>query len=195
MKITKTNIHAYFSITARESYRIQEFEMRSWIKSLPHVELGEEFVDLTKNKSFKHLKRLSELIHSLNDVEGICIYNFQSMTHNLELTTKLLIKMKEFNLPLYVVSSKQIFASQSERNIFLTSLILHVERNKKQNYSMGLLRAKKEGTRIGRPPKPIDFKKFDKLYSKHTLKECADRLNVSYCTLYRRRKKREVESQ
>ena len=123
----------------------------------------------------------------------VLVYELSRVGRSFYETLRALQELEELGAPVIPVSPKESFLQHLDlqiRKLVIAVLAWAAERERellRQRTREGMLRAKQEGKHIGRPRKPIDWKKFRELRSKGlSLRDIARVLGVGYSTLRRR---------
>jgi len=123
----------------------------------------------------------------------VLVYELSRIGRSFYETLRAIEELEELGAPLLPVSPRESFLQSLEsqvRKLVVAVIAWAAERERellRQRTREGMKRAKLEGKHIGRPRKPIDWKKYEELRRKGlSLKDIARVLGVGYSTLRRR---------
>jgi putative DNA-invertase from lambdoid prophage Rac len=140
----------------------------------------------------------------LNAVRGkpypVLVYELSRIGRSFYETLRALQELGGLGAPVIPESPRESFLQHLDpqvRKLVIAVLAWAAERERellRQRTREGMLRAKQEGKHIGRPKKPIDWRKYKELRSKGlSLRDIARVLGVGYSTLRRRIKEEYTE--
>lgn len=128
----------------------------------------------------------------------VLVYELSRVGRSFYETLRALEELESMGAPVIAVSPRESFLQSLDpqvRKLVIAVLTWAAERERellRQRTREGMLRAKLQGKHVGRPRKPIDWRKFHEYRRRGlSLADCARLLGVSYTTLRRRLRERE----
>lgn len=182
--------------TEKGTYENQESAIKEFLKD-KDVNIVEIFKELGESGANLDRPMMNAMINRLDEVDGICVYDWDRLTRDEEFGVMLMYKMKKLGKKVYESRSRNIlkFEEMGERVMtVLKSMIAQEERTKiKARQKMGIKRFKEKNERWGPKIKKINWKKFDE-YKELGLANTSicKLMGMSQKTLYRRLKDRQV---
>jgi len=136
-------------------------------------------------------KRLLETVE--RDPHPVLVYELSRVGRSFYEVLRAVQELERLGAPVITVSPKESFLQQLDpqtRKLIIAVIAWVAERERellRQRTREGMLRAKLEGKHVGRPRKPIDWRKYEELRRKGlSLRDIARVLGVGYSTLRRR---------
>jgi len=192
--------YAYVRVSlGEENPRNQEVAILEWTRS-QGFRILEWFVDHGVSGAVPPwerpgYKRLLEKVRV--EPLPVLVYELSRIGRSFYETLRAVEELEALGAPVLPVSPRESFLQSLDgqvRKLVIAVLAWAAERERellKQRTREGMRRAKLEGKHVGRPRKPIDWRKYEELRAKGlSLKDIARVLGVGYSTLRRRLKER-----
>ncbi len=146
-----------------------------------------------QRKAFKELFEYAEKMHP----EKVYVYEISRLGRSMIETFSVIQELEKRGIMVIPVSEKERWLAttdRSVRNLIMAIFSWVAEREREmliERTRNGLERAKKEGKKLGRPPKEINWKEVDKYREKGVSYSAISRiLDIPYPTLIRNKNKR-----
>jgi putative DNA-invertase from lambdoid prophage Rac len=193
--------YAYVRVSLAEEHpENQRLAITEWARTHGYT-VAEWFEDIGVSGATPPWKRpgFSKLLDRVRQQpRPVLVYELSRLGRSFYETLRALQELEEKGSPVIAVSPRESFLQSLDpqvRKLVIAVLAWAAERERellRQRTIEGMRRAKLEGKHVGRPRKPIDWRKFEEYRQKGlSLRDIARLLGVSYTTLRRRLKEYE----
>ena len=200
VKGNKREAYAYIRVSVEEENPDnQRRAIENWCETNSY-EIVEWFQDVGVSGAVVPRERpgFKTMLQKVNqDPKPIIIYELSRLGRSFYETFRAIQELENLNAPIITVSPKEQFLQSLDpeiRKLIIAILSWVAERERellRQRTKEGMARAKAEGKHVGRPPKPIDWRRVDELRKKGvSYRDISKIIEVPYSTLLRRIKKR-----
>ena len=170
-------IFTYFRVsTDLQDVESQKLGVRQFLKN-HDVQIIDEFIDLGfSGKKGVERPAFNEMISRLDEVDGVCLFDYDRLTRNEEIGVLLMYEMRSKSKKIYEARTGMIltFEPMTERLLtFVKSMLAEEERKKiLDRQASGIKAYKERNGRWGRKQKKLNAKRYEE-YQKLGLSKTA----------------------
>jgi DNA invertase Pin-like site-specific DNA recombinase len=161
--------------------------------------IGDPFVDHALSGKIGIVRpQFNEMLHQLDDVDGICVFDWDRLTRDEEVGVMLMYSIRRKGKKVYEARTRNVltFEPMSERILtVIKSMMAEEERHKIHDRQAAGIQAYINNYGLwGRKIKKINWKRYDEYMALELPKtNIAKLLGISVKTLYRRLKEKQLE--